>query len=189
LYFGGLMTYPSNENTDAFVKAVRDFLQPDGLAIACVSGGSSKAMWQAHTFREVTEHRAGMYIYGDRSLLNYGVMTLDDCAFKVITTIVSRPTADRGILDGGSKTFSSDRGQSPGYGLLLEYPEADFYGYSEEHGHVDFSRCPRKPEVGERITVIPNHVCVVSNLFNYIVGVRNDQVEIIWPVAARGTVQ
>ena len=189
LHFGGLMTYPSNENTDAFVRATRDLLQSDGLTIESVSGGSSKAMWQAHTFREVTEHRAGMYIYGDRSLLDYGVMTLEDCAFKVITTVVSRPTADRGILDGGSKTFSSDRGQSPGYGLLLEYPEADFYGYSEEHGHVDFSRCQRKPEVGERITVVPNHVCVVTNLFNHIVGVRNEQVEVIWPVAARGMLQ
>ena len=117
-------------------------------------------------------------------------MSLDDCAFKVITTVVSRPTADRGILDGGSKTFSSDRRQDvEGHGLILEYPEAHFYGMSEEHGHVDFSRCERKPEIGEWVTVIPNHVCVVTNLFNQIVGLRGDQVEVIWPVAARGALQ
>ena len=69
-------------------------------------------------------------------------------------------------------------------GLILEYPEAKIYSFSEEHGHVDFSDCVRKPEVGERVTVIPNHCCVVSNLFNHIVGVRGDQVEVVLPVAA-----
>jgi D-serine deaminase-like pyridoxal phosphate-dependent protein len=60
---------------------------------------------------------------------------------------------------------------------------------SEEHGHVDFSACPHKPEIGERVSVIPNHVCVVTNLFNQIVGVRRDAVEATWPVAARGALQ
>jgi D-serine deaminase-like pyridoxal phosphate-dependent protein len=129
-----------------------------------------------------------MYIYGDRNLLNLGAMSLEDCSFKVITTVVSRPTADRGILDGGSKTFSSDLLGLTGHGLILEYPEADYYGQSEEHGHVDFSACARKPEIGERVTVIPNHCCVVSNLFSQIVGVRQNKVEVIWPVAARGAV-
>ena len=113
-------------------------------------------------------------------------MTLADCAFHVITTVISRPTADRGILDGGSKTFSSDRSESEGYGLILEYPEAVFYSLSEEHGHVDFSKCAQKPQIGERVTVIPNHCCVISNLFNRIAGVRQNEVEVIWPVAARG---
>jgi D-serine deaminase-like pyridoxal phosphate-dependent protein len=76
-----------------------------------------------------------------------------------------------------------------GHGLILEYPDAVYYGQSEEHGHVDFSKCARKPEIGERVTVIPNHCCVVSNLFNQMVGVRGDKVEVIWPVAARGALQ
>jgi len=116
-------------------------------------------------------------------------VTLEDCALQVICTVVSRPTADRGILDGGSKTFSSDLLGLDGHGLILEYPEARIYSQSEEHGHVDFSRCERRPEIGERVTVIPNHCCVVSNLFNQMVGVRGDQVEVIWPVAARGALQ
>ena len=128
-----------------------------------------------------------MYIYGDRNTIKSGAIALEDCSFKVITTVVSRPTADRGILDGGSKTFSSDLLGLEGHGLILEYPEARYYGQSEEHGHVDFSQCAHKPEIGERVTVIPNHCCVVSNLFNQIVGVRSHKVEVIWPVAARGT--
>jgi D-serine deaminase-like pyridoxal phosphate-dependent protein len=189
LRFGGLMTYPTNQTTDPFVQETKALLRANGLAVERVSGGGSPGMWEAHTHPEVTEHRAGMYIYGDRRLLKNGVMTLADCALKVITTVVSRPTVERGILDGGSKTFSSDLVGLEGHGLIQEYPEADFYGQSEEHGHVDFSLCARKPEIGERVTVFPNHCCVVSNLFNQIIGVRGDKVEVIWPVAARGAVQ
>ena len=189
LHFGGLMTYPSNENTGPFVRQTEALLEPYGLAVARVSGGGTPCMWQAHTYPEVTEHRAGMYIYGDRYTVKAGAMAVEDCSLKVITTVVSRPTADRGILDGGSKTFSSDLLGLEGHGLILEYPEAVIYGQSEEHGHTDFSNCKRKPEIGERVTVVPNHCCVVSNLFNQIVGVRGENVEVIWPVAARGALQ
>ncbi len=188
LRFGGLMTYPSNQNTDPFVAETKALLRGE-LAVERASGGSTPGMWQAHTHPEVNEHRAGMYVYGDRYTLKNGAMTLDDCSLKVICTVVSRPTAERGILDGGSKTFSSDLLGLEGHGLILEYPEAVYYGQSEEHGHVDFSKCARKPEIGERVTVIPNHCCVVSNLFNQMVGVRGDKVEVIWPVAARGALQ
>jgi D-serine deaminase-like pyridoxal phosphate-dependent protein len=189
LRFGGLMTYPSNEQTDAFVRATRELLSANGLAVERVSGGGTPRMWQAHTTREVNEYRAGTYVYGDRAIIKSGAMPLEECAFHVITTVVSRPTADRGILDGGSKTFSSDLLGLEGHGLILEYPEARFYGLSEEHGHVDFAACARKPAVGERVTVIPNHCCVVSNLFNQIVGVRGETVEVVWPVAGRGALQ
>jgi len=189
LHFGGLMTYPSSDKADSFVRETKNLLKGDGISVDTVSGGSTPSMWQAHTHPEITEHRAGMYIYGDRYTLKSGAMSLKDCALKVITTVVSRPTADRGILDGGSKTFSSDLLGLEGHGLILEYPEARIYGQSEEHGHTDFSKCERKPEIGERVTVVPNHCCVVTNLFNQIVGVRGNQVEVIWPVAARGALQ
>jgi D-serine deaminase-like pyridoxal phosphate-dependent protein len=113
-------------------------------------------------------------------------VSLDNCALNITTTIISRPTADRGILDAGSKTLSSDLVGLEGYGLILEYPDADIYALSEEHGHVDFSKCEHKPQIGERVTVIPNHCCVVSNLFNQMIGVRQGTVEVIWDVAARG---
>jgi D-serine deaminase-like pyridoxal phosphate-dependent protein len=130
-----------------------------------------------------------MYVYGDRHVLNSGAMTLEDCAFHVLATIVSRPTADRGILDTGSKALSSDLLGLEGYGRILEYPDAHIDQLNEEHGFVDLSQCQRKPEIGERVTILPNHCCVVSNLFNHVVGVRQGQVEVTWPVVARGTLQ
>jgi D-serine deaminase-like pyridoxal phosphate-dependent protein len=189
LHFGGLMTYPNSPQTDPFVRETKNLLAAQGIPVERVSGGSTAGMWQAHTHQEITEHRAGMYIYGDRYTMKAGAITLDDCSFRVVATVVSRPTADRGIIDGGSKTFSSDLLGLEGYGLIVEYPEARFYALSEEHGHIDFAQCPRKPEIGERITVIPNHCCVVTNLFNEVIGVRKGTVEVVWPVACRGLVQ
>ncbi|MCC7452267.1 MAG: D-TA family PLP-dependent enzyme [Anaerolineae bacterium] len=189
LHFGGLMTYPNTPQTDPFVSETKHLLAAQEITVERVSGGSTAGMWQVHTHRELTEHRAGMYIYGDRYTMKAGAMTLDDCSFRIIATVVSRPTADRGILDGGSKTFSSDLLGLENYGLIVEYPEARFYNLSEEHGHVDFAQCPRKPEIGERVTVIPNHCCVVTNLFNEVIGARKGVVEVVWPVACRGLVQ
>ncbi len=188
LHFGGLMTYPSSERVGPFVDEVRQLLSAGGIPIERVSGGGSYVMWRAHEFPEITEHRAGQYLLGDRSMVAAGVTGADEIAISVITTVVSRQ-GDRGILDGGSKTFSSDKGKEPGHGLIVEYPEALFQSMSEEHGHVDFSACAQKPEVGERVTVWPNHVCPVVNLFNQVVGVRGDEVEVVWPVTARGRLQ
>jgi D-serine deaminase-like pyridoxal phosphate-dependent protein len=188
LVFGGLMTFPHNAFSDDFVRETRALLKPEGVTVECVSYGGTPLMWTAHERAEVTEYRAGTYVYGDRSIVKAGAMTVDQVALGVITTVVSRPTADRGILDGGSKTFSSDLLGMAGHGMILEYPEADFYGMSEEHGHVGFGACPRKPEIGERVTVVPNHVCPVSNLFDEVVSARDGEVEVRWSVAARGTV-
>ena len=188
LRFGGLMTYPSNENLDPFVRETKKNLQTDGIQVLCVSGGGTQSAREAHTFVEVTEHRPGSYVYGDRYWLEHGVMPLETCALTVVSTIVSRPTPDRAILDAGSKSLSSDTMGLDGYGFIIEYPQAKIYNLNEEHGYVDVSACIQKPEIGERVRVIPNHCCAVSNLFNQIVGSRQDQVEVVWPVAARGAV-
>lgn len=188
LHFGGLMTYPTNEHLDEFVRETRTLLKDHGVQIARVSGGGTPGMWEAHTHPELTEHRAGIYVYGDRLTLRSGAVTLETCALKIHTTIVSRPTADRGILDAGSKALSSDLHGLDGYGYICEYPKAKIYALSEEHGHVDFSACARKPEIGERVSIIPNHCCTVTSLFDEVIGARAGQVEETWQVTARSTV-
>jgi D-serine deaminase-like pyridoxal phosphate-dependent protein len=189
LKFGGLMTYPTSDATGPFVNETKTLLERSGLQAGCVSGGGTACMGRAHEHPEVTEHRAGMYVFGDRNLVNLGAMRLEDCALKVLTTVVSRPTADRGILDAGSKSLSSDLLGQDGYGLVLEYPAARIVALSEEHAHVDVSQCTQKPEIGEQVSVLPNHCCVVVNLFKELIGIRHGKVEIVWPVAARGAVQ
>jgi len=189
LRFGGLMTYPTTEATDAFIKETRALLEKDNIQMERVSGGGSPSMWQSHLHPDVTEHRAGIYVYGDRLTLRAGAVTLDTCALRVYATVVSRPTPERGILDAGSKSLSSDLHGLDGYGYICEYPDAKIYALSEEHGHVDFSACEHKPEIGERVSIIPNHCCTVTCQFDEVVGARGDQVEVIWKVAARNTVR
>lgn len=186
LHFSGLMTYPSNETVGPFVEETKKLLTPHGLKVEQVSGGGSPVIWQAQNYPEVTEHRAGMYVYGDLYGVNHGVSTMEQCALKILATVVSRPTPRRGILDSGSKVLSSDQMGLDGYGLILEYPDAVIIQLSEEHGHVEFSSPQKTPAIGERVSIIPNHVCVVSNLFDEIVGIRGNRVEVVWPVAARG---
>lgn len=189
LHFGGLMTYPNNENLDGFVRETRSLLKDDHLSIERVSGGGTPCMWEAHTHPELTEHRPGIYVYGDRLTMRSGAVTMDTIALKIYATIVSRPTADRGIMDAGSKTLSMDLHSLDGYGYICEYPEAKIYQLSEEHGHIDFSACARKPEIGEHLSIIPNHCCTVTSLFDEVVGARGDQVEVTWKVTARSTVR
>ena len=67
-----------------------------------------------------------MYVYGDRNLVDTGVMALDDCSYIVLATVVSRPTDDRVVLDSGSKSLAADSGRkAPGHGLIVEYPDAE----------------------------------------------------------------
>ena len=122
-------------------------------------------------------------------MVAHGVGSLEDCALRIVTTVVSRPTEGRAILDAGSKTFSSDPMGLEGYGAVLEYPQAALGGSSEEHGHLDVSASNARPSIGERVTVIPNHACAVTNLHDRVYGVRDGRVERVFTVAARGKVQ
>src|SRR5690349_1211840 len=115
--------------------------------------------------------------------------TWEQCAMRVRATVVSRPTDDRGVLDAGSKVLTSDLYHMKGYGHLVEYPEAQVAHLSEEHAVVDFSACAERPKVGEVVSVVPNHCCVVTNMVDEVYGVRHGGVEVTWPVAARGRVR
>ena len=110
----------------------------------------------------------------------------------MITTVVSTSVSGRAIVDGGSKTFSNDRylaGDGRGFGIVKEDPEAELESFSEEHGHLNIKHSTRKYRVGERLTIIPNHVCSTVNMHDQIYGVRGEEVETVWEVAGRGKVR
>lgn len=187
LQFRGIMVYPSSAVSMPLVSATLAALKADGLNVEIVSGGGTPTAYQNHTFTGLTEIRAGTYIFNDWTYVRNGVCPPEHCALKVCVTVVSAPIAGRVILDGGSKTFSSDGGYPMGH--IVEYPEAVIYAMSEEHGHVDVSGCPHPPRVGERVTVIPNHACGTVNMHNMLIGLRGEQVAESWDIAARGKVQ
>jgi D-serine deaminase-like pyridoxal phosphate-dependent protein len=192
LRFGGLMTYPkahSEDSVEAFFAETILQLATIGVACPIVSNGGTPSLFSAHLVPSATEHRAGTYIYSDRSMAHAGHGTLDNCAMHILATVVSRPTEDRAILDAGSKALTSDLLGMTGYGHIEAYPEAVITGLSEEHGTVDLSKITgKRPEIGEKLRIIPNHTCVVSNLFDFITFHRDGIVTRVETVAARGLV-
>ena len=150
----------------------------------------------------LTEYRAGNYVYFDRTQVGLGAASLSDCALTVLATVVSRPSADRIILDCGSKTLAADaaRGFSPlpGYGAVLrDLPmtatsRSDdglmVERLSEEHATVRVLSGTTALEPGHRVRIIPNHSCVVSNLVDEAWLTDGDQVLGPMPIAARGKI-
>jgi len=118
-----------------------------------------------------------------------GTATWDNCAMRVRATVVSRPTDGRAVVDAGTKVLTSDQYGMSGYGHVIEYPEAVVASLSEEHGVLDLAACAERPKVGDAVHIVPNHCCVVSNMVDEMYGVRGGEVEVTWPVAARGRVR
>lgn len=187
LHFAGLLVYPSNASIRPTLQETLLKLHEAGIGVDVVSGGGTGAAYQVQEVPEVTELRVGTYVFNDWTTVLGGWATLDDCAMLVRTTVVSRPTESRAILDSGSKTLSSEVIDGS-YGFISEYPEARIYRLNEEHGYVDVSNCETRPQVGEIVHVVPVHTCVVTNLHNTLYGVRGDSIEVEWTVAARGLV-
>jgi D-serine deaminase-like pyridoxal phosphate-dependent protein len=190
MQFEGLMTFPTAKpETRLYLERALQLLRGAGIPVPVVSGGGSPSIGSVGEFPMLTEYRAGTYIYNDVMQVTTGAVAWNDCAMKVRATVVSRPTDDRAILDAGSKVLTHDQYFAKGYGRIVEYPEAQISGFSEEHGHVDLSASARKPKIGEVVNVIPNHCCVVTNMVDEVRGVRGGKVEVTWPVAARGKVR
>ncbi|MCF1480649.1 MULTISPECIES: D-TA family PLP-dependent enzyme [Rhizobium/Agrobacterium group] len=192
LRFGGIMTYPkahTEQVVESFFAQILTSLTTLGITCPIVSNGGTPSLFSAHLVPSATEHRAGTYIYSDRSMAKAGHGTLEDCAMHILATVVSRPTPDRAILDAGSKALTSDLLGFSDYGLIVDYPDAVITGLSEEHGTVDLSKMTgKRPEIGEKVRIIPNHTCVVSNLFDIMTFHRNGVVTRVEQVAARGLV-
>ena len=116
----------------------------------------------------------------------FGHSTFDDCALTVLTTVVSRPTDNRAVLDAGSKALAADLCPLSGHGYIIGYPNAVITTLSEEHAAVDLTACATKPAIGDLVQVIPNHACVVSNLFDTVYLTRNGVVTDTATVTSRG---
>jgi D-serine deaminase-like pyridoxal phosphate-dependent protein len=189
LRFGGLMTFPptgGGERTQAWLAEATRLLTEAGLPPPVVSSGGTPDLMRADKVPAATEYRPGTYIYNDRMQIAFGHCTAEECALTVLATVVSRPTPDRAVLDAGSKALAADLCDLPGHGDLVGYPGAVVARLSEEHGVVDLSACAARPRIGERVRVIPNHACVVTNLFDAVHLIRGEVVEEVAKVTSRG---
>ncbi len=189
LRFLGLMAYPKAGGrlaTAAFLARAKALCEADGHRVAVVSSGGTPDWALDEGLSGLTEYRAGTYLYNDRSLVARGTCGFADCALTVLATVISRPTAMRAIIDAGSKALSSDLLGLDGYGYISEYPDAMIPQLNEEHGYVQLAAPSPHPAIGEVVRVVPNHACVVTNLFDRVVFIRGDTVLGSMRVDARG---
>src|SRR5262249_21221986 len=130
----------------------------------------------------VTEMRPGNYVFFDRTQAALGSTTMKDCALFVVSTVVSRPAANRVILDAGSKTLTTDSARGfnapSGYGAVfpaIDAPNPDdsivIERLSEEHATLRVpDSCSLR--IGDRVRILPNHSCVVTNLTDELLAVE-----------------
>ena len=174
--FVGLMFYPGHirvqkdEQTEALALVFEQLtdtyaaLESAGFTAGIVSGGSTPTLWQSHAFPGLTEIRSGSCIFFDREGLALGVASHDDLAYTVLATVVSTAVPGHAVVDSGSKALAKESRGDGGFGVLFDHPGVLLESLSEEHGVLDLSRTDWRPVIGERVRIVPNHVCVSVNL-------------------------
>ena len=176
---------------EAVLAETAGLLRDAGLRCDRVSAGSTPSMLLSELVPTMTEHRAGTYVFLDRSEIVRNGLSEDDCALRMHATVVSVSNG-RMVLDSGSKTLSDAAYLGPGgrgHGAIAGHPEIAVERLSEEHGVCDISASDRAWRVGDRVEVIPNHVCVMVNLHDVLCGARGGVVERVFAVEARGMVR
>lgn len=200
LSFAGVMFYPGHvrepvgEQGAAIAKLAADVeslierLTDGGLPPRVVSGGSTPLAWRIHEITGVNEVRPGTYVYNDRTTAGINACDWDDCALTVLATVVSTAVPGQAVVDAGTKALGREplRSDGEGFAALMDRPEVTVQRMSEEHGVLDLSLTDWRPRVGDRVRLVPNHVCIVVHQFDEVVGVRGDYAETVWSVEARG---
>lgn len=189
LEFDGLMTFPVPGKPDAanaWLAAARDYLKAAGITCNRISSGGTPDMLTGADPTVITEWRAGTYIYNDRSLIAGGKCSESDCALTVLATVVSVPAPGRAVLDAGSKTLTTDPFGLEHFGVVRGRGDIVVTRLYEEHGIIDLPEGAAPFTVGERVRIIPNHCCAVSNMVDAVHLIRGDDYVGPEPVAARG---
>jgi D-serine deaminase-like pyridoxal phosphate-dependent protein len=187
--FPGHGYLPSNRESAAREEAAAmaeaaTSLRNAGIDVTVVSGGSTPAIEYADA-GTATELRPGVYVFGDAQQWELGSCSPGQIALTCLATVVSTREG-RVVLDAGSKALGADRAPwASGFGRLLDHPEARVVQLSEHHAVMEWADGPT-PARGERLRVVPNHVCNAVNLADELVVVNDGAVTDRWPVAARG---
>ena len=158
-----------------------------GHEMTRISGGSTPTAGRYRAGCGLTEIRAGTYCINDRNQVDIGSCTMEQVALSVLATVVARPTAERAIIDAGTKGLDQQVGTtSAGYGWLPEVPGALVGKINDEHGFVDVSAAERELSIGEKVRVVPPRAPTCLNLYDTIHATRGGVVQDVWRITARG---
>ena len=166
-----------------------------GVEVSRVSMGSSASARVAATVTGVNQIRPGIFAFNDLGQIALGNATLQSCAVRILSTVVSRPTSTTAVIDAGSKSLSADllpakehRHEYPGHGLIIGKTGWIIERLSEEHGMLTWMGDgePSSLDIGEQIQIIPNHVCTTFSSLNESVVVSKGEVINRWRTFAPG---
>jgi len=195
LYYPGLIygeTTP--EGVERLARKERDdlvgtkeLLEKHGFEIHILSGGNTPSALVPQFLEGITEVRPGNYIFNDCQRLYPALIKPSDCAMRVVSTVICRPDAHSAIIDAGTKALTSDSfpNMPARFGYIMDHEDVLLYKLNEEHGFLK-SDLPLPFEIGDKITIIPNHACVTSNLCDEIYGFRNGVFSKMIKIDARG---
>jgi D-serine deaminase-like pyridoxal phosphate-dependent protein len=199
--FRGLMTFPGHAYgarddaalrtiARAEVEAVRFTaaeLERRGIRCQVLSIGSTPTVAHLPAEARGMQIRPGNYVFNDATQVALGVAALQDCALSVLTTVISRPSAERLIFDAGSKALSGDRmsERTEGFGIVSGMPDIQVTRLFEEHA-IALAEGGTALEMRSRARIIPNHACTATNLHSSVLLVEDEAVIATWPIAARG---
>jgi D-serine deaminase-like pyridoxal phosphate-dependent protein len=196
--FRGVFYWPSWMDEAGFARARVQLdahlaaLAAAGFEVEIVSGGSTPGAGKTPLIPATTEIRPGTYVFNDASCVANGLATVDDCALRVLVSVVSTAVPGQAVIDGGSKTFSGDTTVGTGgHGLFPDRPGWTLHKLNEEHGYVKLgsSDSGGAPGLAQKYWVIPSHVCTAVNMHDQIAYGRRGRVEGTWQVTARGRVR
>lgn len=165
-------------------------IRAHGIDLPVVSVGSTPAASYTPAVAGVTEMRPGTYVFKDTMAFRYGIFGPDRCAARMLATVVSHAAADRCILDCGSKALALDGSKGhPGHGYIVGHATSTIHALSEEHGWVTIGPDDPGFALGDRVEVIPNHICPSVNLMDELIIVRDGHAIDRWPITARGRIR
>lgn len=194
MYYGGLVYNSHNEaeirehakrGRDQLVETA-ELLRADGFCMDVLSAGSSFTGKTPDALKGITEIRSGHYIFNDCGQLDVGLAQPEDCALRVISTVVCKPDDHVVIADVGTKSLTSDGCHyRPGYGYVVDHPEVEIYSLNEEHAFLRTAGI-NPLQIGDKIAIIPNHACVVTNLVDEVYAFQNGEFSHMIRIDARG---
>ena len=198
LRFAGLHAYHGSaqhlrsvdERRAAIVQAVekarrtRDLIEDEGLDCEVVTGAGTGTFLFEQASGVYNELQPGSYIFMDA---DYGRNSWDGFprfgqSLFIWTTVMSTPAAGRVVVDAGLKAHSVDSGMP----LVVGFPGVEYVRASDEHGVLKVASGARAPALGDKLRLVPGHCDPTVNLYDWLVGVRGERVEALWPIAARG---
>ena len=199
LRFAGLQAYHGRaqhmrtmEERHAAIEAaaqhvfeMKRLLEKAGIPCPIVTGAGSGTYMLEVEAGAWDEIQPGSYIFMDVDYAkNEWAAPLPrfEHALFVLATVMSRPAADRAIVDAGLKASSVDSGLP----LVWRREGLTYRGASDEHGAIEIATAAQAPALGEKLYLVPGHCDPTVNLYDWYVCVRQGRVESVWSVTARG---